>query len=170
MRFNIDEKLENSNQDVSSVKTPTIESLLSSLKDISSLQAEMKDKIQTQFEIATQNIFTLVPQIKSINWLQYSAYFNDGDECRFYVRAISFLSFIPEYASYDYEAENEEDIIVAEYGSKNLNKLSHEQLVALNTVSDFISLNDDLMKDLYDNHVSVQIIKNNTAVTPYEHD
>lgn len=164
MRFNIDENQPSTQPAI------TIENLIDNLNKISILQQEMKAKVQREFEIATEAVFTLVPQIKSINWLQYSPYFNDGDECVFNIRAVSFLSFISENADYEHDSIDSEDIIFAEYNSANLDKLLPEQLKVLQVVNDFIYANTDLMHDLYDNHVSVQITQEDTIVNEYDHD
>lgn len=61
---------------------------------IDSINQKLKD-FETQFKIKAQNIFyqgceiifNAYPEVDNFGWIQYTPYFNDGDECTFGVNA-----------------------------------------------------------------------------------
>ena len=180
MRFNIDDNSDNST--TSPATTPAanisvkefVNELNGSVADLLKMKAEMKAKMKAQFDSTVKNFFKVVPKMKAITWVQYSPYFNDGDECVFHVRSVSVLNFVPEYFSRYYEddlsEDNKEKIVVGDYSTFNEDLLSAEELEACKAVQNFINENEDLMYDLYDNHVSVRITENGTEVEGYDHD
>lgn len=198
MRFNIDDDSEKST--TSPLNTATQNSTLTvedfvtnlnnSVSDLQKMKEEMQAKMKAQFDIIVKDFFKIVPKMKSIAWAQYSPYFNDGDECVFSVEDVSVLSFVPSYVCYDYDDEEEDDydfdddedkkeevseekdprIIVSDYNHSNQNLLTAKELEACNAVREFISQNEDLMLDLYGNHVGVIVTENGSQVSNYEHD
>lgn len=183
MRFNINENSEKQTSlpEQNSTQTGTISlkdfvtDLNNSVADLQKMKEEMQAKMKAQFDSIVKNFFNVVPKMKTITWVQYSPYFNDGDECIFHVRSVSVLNFVPEYFSRYYEddegdEETSEHIIVGEYSHFNLDLLSPEEKEACEAVQRFINDNEDLMSDLYGNHVSIQITESGTKVSDYDHD
>lgn len=197
MRFNIDDKPQDPNSTSPSVSikksTLTVDDFVTNLNnsvaDLEKMKEEMQAKMKAQFDVIVKDFFTIVPKMKAIAWAQYSPHFNDGDECVFSVNDVSVLSFVPDYVSYEYDEEDEDEdyddedentesedtenaprIIIGDYSDNNADMLTAKELEACNAVREFISQNEDLMYDLYGNHVGVIITENGAEVSNYEHD
>lgn len=179
MRFNIDDNSKNLSTENTTTVNPLsvkefVNELNDSVADLLKMKEEMKAKMKAQFDSVVKNFFKVVPKMKAITWVQYSPYFNDGDECIFHVRSVSVLNFVPEYFSRYYEddisEDNKEKIVVGDYSNFNEELLSAEELEACKAVQNFISENEDLMYDLYDNHVAIRITESGTEVNDYDHD
>lgn len=197
MRFNIDDNPEKPTTTISSLSpqntVPSVDTFVTNLNnsvaELQKMKEEMQAKMKAQFDVIVKDFFKIVPKMKAIAWTQYSPYFNDGDECIFSVQEVSVLSFVPEYVSYDYDEEDEDEdyddeddnetkdketkparIIVSDYNDSNVDLLTAKELEACNAVREFISQNEDLMHDLYGNHVGVIVTENGTEVQDYEHD
>lgn len=179
MRFNIEDTSKNSDsQNTTQSTNLSVKQFVTDLNDsaaeLLTMKQEMQAKMKAQLVHIVKNFFNVVPKMKAITWVQYSPYFNDGDECIFHVRSVSVLNFEPEYFSRYYEddlsQENKEAIVVGEYSNFNEQLLSAEELKACKAVQDFISNNEDLMHDLYDNHASVILTANGAKVDEYDHD
>lgn len=171
MRFNIDENsTEKSDASISDQLKTFTANMSATQEKILELQEQMKQTIEKEFNNSIKEIFRLVPRLKCFAWNQYSPYFNDGDECVFSVKQVNALSFVPEYASYSYEIEDENDFIIGEYDGANEEFLSNEERNAIQEVIEFIESNDDLMENLYGNHVSVILTVDGAKVEHFEHD
>lgn len=200
MRFNIDENSDTStpqNTPTTTLdNTASLESFVKNLNDsvteMEKMKAEMQKRMQDQFSVLTKHFFTLVPKIKAIAWNQYSPYFNDGDECTFSVHEVYVLSFVPESVDsldddYDDEDDYDEDdedsekpvetpeekanrIIIGDYSNSNHELLTPKELSACHAVRQFISNNEDLMHDLYDNHSTIILTASGAQVSDYDHD
>lgn len=173
MRFNINEN--SSEQPASSIQEELklfTTRMAETQEKIKALQEEMQNTMEKEFNNSVKEIFRLVPRLKAFAWTQYSPYFNDGDECVFSVRQVNALSFVPEYANYSYEIEDEDtnDFIIADYDGANEHSLTNEERNAIQEVIDFIEGNDDLMEDLYGNHSAVILTEDGAKVSSYEHD
>lgn len=195
MRFNIDDDSQKPTEKTTVFSTQEstlsvddfINNLNNSVTELEKMKEEMQAKMKAQFDVIVKDFFKIVPKMKAIAWAQYSPYFNDGDECVFSVNDVSVLSFVPEYVSYDYDDEDEEDydeedetenseekeprIIIGDYYSNsNEHMVTEKELKACKAVQEFISQNEDLMHDLYGNHVGVIITENGAKVSDYDHD
>jgi hypothetical protein len=63
-----------------------VEGKLSEMNDrIDSLRKQYMEEAQAMFTEVTGAFFAANPEVKRIHWLQYTPYFNDGDECVFSV-------------------------------------------------------------------------------------
>lgn len=170
MRYNIENKDAEQQQSTEDQLKAFTENMSATEEKLEKLREEMKKTMQKEFNSSIQEIFRLVPRLKSFAWTQYSPYFNDGDECVFRVNQVNALSFIPDYGSYSYEVENDDDFIIADYDSANTESLTVAEKEAIQKVIDFIENSDDLMEDLYGNHVSVILTADGANVDGYDHD
>lgn len=179
MRFNIDDNSKNPDTETTTAVANLslkefVTDLNNSVVELLKMKEEMQAKMKAQLDTTVKNFFKVVPKMKAITWVQYSPYFNDGDECIFHVRGVSVLNFVPDYFSRHYEDDlsddNNEAIVVGDYSTFNEELLSADELEACKAVQNFISDNEDLMYELYGNHVSVRITANGTEVDDYDHD
>lgn len=152
-----------------------------SAKKIQKMKEEVQKLAQDEFKKSMKEIFVLIPSLKAIAWTQYSPHFNDGDECVFSVNSVAALSFIPTRTAYDYEEmlqemdEDDEGIdenayAISDYSSFNEKALNKNELAAIKNVLNFIESNDELMQDLYGNHVEVIFSQDDLQVNDYDHD
>lgn len=179
MRFNIDDNSENLNIEKNTTASNLsvkefVTDLNSSVIELLKMKEEMQAKMKAQLDATVKNFFKVVPKMKAITWVQYSPYFNDGDECIFHVRSVSVLNFVPKYFSRYYQDDLAEDnrhtIILSDYDNVNEDLLSAEEIEACTAIQNFISNNEDFMYDLYGNHVSIRITENGAEVSDYDHD
>lgn len=155
-----------------------LKSIISNLElakqKVEQLKRETVATAKLEFERSIKDIFEYIPRLKAISWLQYSPHFNDGDECIFGIRGINALSFVPERVGYEYEnlTEGENHFIESGdgYSSYNTKSLKKEELETINALMSFIEVNEDLMEDLFGNHVSVLVTADGIEVEEYEHD
>lgn len=179
MRFNIDDNSDNLNIENNTTASNLsvkefVTDLNSSVIELLKMKEEMQAKMKAQLDATVKNFFKVVPKMKAITWVQYSPYFNDGDECIFHVRSVSVLNFVPQYVSRyyadDLDDDDNESIIIDDCSNFNDNLLSAEEIEACTAMQNFISNNEDLMYDLYGNHVSIRITENGAEVSDYDHD
>lgn len=58
--------------------------------EIENIRNEYKKKTQDMFSEMCKEIFNVVDNLKQIAWVQYTPYFNDGEECIFRVNELEF--------------------------------------------------------------------------------
>lgn len=126
---------------------------------------EMKQKLINEFRESLNglavDVFKNIPQLKAISWLQYTPYFNDGDECVFRVRDLIFYNFIPErYFSHAEDMDDEEypDTYWAagEYElNHNKTTLSKEEIAFLNNLESTINQNREFVKEIFGDHSQI---------------
>ena len=95
-----------------------------------------------------KEIFLKNPKLEKVSWSQYTPYFNDGEECTF--------SSNHEYA--DIEGEG------LEYGEPAYESIK-------NSIREFLSqFDDELMKNLFGDHVQLIVTKEGISVEEYDHE
>lgn len=104
---------------------------------------------KAMFGEAARDLFRTYPPVASIEWQQYTPYFQDGDECHFGVR------------HYDYGIEYKDGQDDRDY-SKDME----------NDITTFLRRFDDsLLKDIFGDHVAISISWDGTVTTrEYEHE
>ena len=113
---------------------------------------KLQKKIQKTFSKTISELLECSELIDNISWSQYTLYFNDGDECYFNVY-------------YDEISVNEESIYDLEWYEVN-----KEETSIVNAIRDTIgSTPEDIMKELFGNHVEVTVYKDGSVtVNEYE--
>lgn len=160
MRFNTGNSDQQSQPESTAVD---ISSLNQSLVDFGVKKAafeKMKKDLINDFRqslnVLATEIFKNIPQLKAISWIQYTPYFNDGDECRFSIREIIYYNYIPDrYFRYAEEFEDEEQAegtwAYTDYELKNTD-LSEEVIAFLKKFDSTINTNSEFIKEIFGDH------------------
>lgn len=133
---------------------------MSSLKDVSkkfqdtikSLEKEMKKMGGEAFYNELKPLFEKYPEVKFVNWTQYTPHFNDGDECTFSVNIYDVL-----YA-YDQDSEDLDDVKISDKAEAEFEELLE-------------GIDEQVFKIVFGDHVKVTIQRDGKVeVDDYEHD
>ena len=49
------------------------------------MKKEISEQFQSEVQLAFKELFDKHPEVKSMQWAQYTPYFNDGEPCEFYM-------------------------------------------------------------------------------------
>lgn len=208
-------------------------------KKIAAMRAAYQVEAQAAFAEATKEFFIATPEISTLEWTQYTPYFNDGDECTFRVGDVWYYLNTQNPEDFDYgeeagfqgrvddvgtivkEINNFKDILngsvivphdkrgsypyyyffdtVRKYNqpieySLNVKSLedkieeledrvkgieaetalyANRKTVEANygAIASFIrSLDDEVMKDMFGDHVMVRVNKDGVQISEYDHD
>ena len=143
------------------------------------LKTELREKVSENFHGMTIKLFMAYPELKSFGWKQYTPYFNDGEACEF-----ESLHYYPTINGNDEnygeseQAEGELDIVML--GSETIYGVGWKKIPNPNynpyysdivaTVKEFLNqFDDDDMKGLFGNHVSIHVTENVVRVEEYDH-
>lgn len=128
----------------------------------------------------SKGIFSKHPALEQFGWRQYTPYFNDGDECIFRVNSDYPLLNGEDYDDLHYKVRKW-DSVSGMYVERSLKEfegtleefnVSVKLVEAGRSVTEFLSsFDDDLLKDIFGDHVVVTISRNGIVNTDfYEHD
>lgn len=169
-----------------------MQTLQSRFDDLIAEQNALKAKFQTEaqalFKETMKDFFDKNPGITALKWSQYTPYFNDGAECIFRVNDVVFTNASPDELEYvstwgDYEGEDE-TVWVAQ-GIKyalNSNYLKEEadkiraaggfDIDSCELISKMIPSYEmeDIMKEMFGDHVAVVATREGFDVNDHEHD
>lgn len=97
-----------------------------------------------------KDTFSKYPNLKQVQWTQYTPYFNDGEECTF--------------SSNHQWAEIEGIDGELDYNSKEYKEIKE-------SIREFLSqFDDELLKNLFGDHVEIIVTKEGISVQEYEHE
>lgn len=148
--------------------------------ELEELQKAHLEKSKVLFTDVSKKLFEKHPALESYSWRQYTPYFNDGDECVFSART--------DYPTINGEDPDDSDafdeITVINYGewdrktSTYIGRIEEpnpnykpELSAALKDVKEFLSnIKDEVLRQLFGDHVEVTVCKDKTEVEEYEHD
>jgi hypothetical protein len=142
---------------------------------IKQLQQEMLESSKTLFFEVANEIFAAHPKLQAFGWNQYTPYFNDGEECIFCVSSdyldIRFGEANEKIDADDYEEQEEMSVWSLKYNMKNGKELNEKETAAF-AVGEFLdAFEDDTMKFMFGNHISVLVKRDGTVATSeYSHD
>ena len=133
----------------------TIQKVTEQLKEISQQKEvyekkrkEMLQEFKNNMEILFKDLFEAVPSLKAVNWRQYTPYFNDGETCY--------------YSSCHKDPEIE---------GEDCGRRTERYTNIKSDIREFMSLfDDDLMMDLFGDHVKIIVTKEGITVEDYEHE
>lgn len=109
----------------------------------------LSDQLKSEFPAILKPLFDKYPAVEKIRWVQYTPYFNDGDEC-------TFSANVWDIAVNDNEMYD---------GSKENKAAADEFSTALKEIP------EEMFKDIFGDHVEVTINRDGTVETEeYEHD
>lgn len=146
--------------------------------EINKIKSELSEKIKTNFHGVAKELFDAYPELDSFGWRQYTPYFNDGEPCEF--RSMHDYPTINGNDENYGESEQPEGVLdIVQLGSKTIWNRSQGSIENPNynpyyaeivkTVKEFLNqFDDDDMKDLFGNHVSIHITANGVDVTDYD--
>lgn len=160
------------------------------------IQAIVKDKLTEEFG----QFFKDNPEFRSIEWNQYTPYFNDGEECNFRVSDIIFTlqpSFYDEdmaetilendYSVYDLEPSYSPIAEPSDYMRSS--SYFKDRAAAYDALSEEVKENysrlwnvwekfhetlsaipEEFYLDIFDDHVSVKVMADGIEVSQYDHE
>jgi len=120
-------------------------------QQVTAVATARRNNLIAKLKIKAQALFAMFPLMTSFSWPQYTPYFNDGEECNFYVR------------SYD---EN------IEINGINSDDQTDWQLDAASECSMVLNrFEDSEMKETFGDHVKVTVTSDGLLKTEvYDHD
>ena len=169
-----------------------------SFENLLKAHSEMKKRFRLEatdlFKTITKEFFDENPGITAIHWTQYTPYFNDGDVCEFRVNEIHFtncpIDSLDDINSWgEYEGDDDDVISVnsnIEYildnahsyykkSKEGLNKLINEEKIDITSIKKFAEIvespeMEDVMLELFGDHVSVTATRDGFSAEDLEHD
>lgn len=157
------------------------------MEEQSALRAVFRAKAQELFKGVTKEFFEKNPGINAIRWSQYTPYFNDGDTCEFSVHEPYFtnakgdqLEDLTRHGEYDGEDEGvwaEENWILTGDSQYCIDRrktldLTGVDLASITSFSKMIQSSEmeEILKEMFDDHVYVTATCDGFDVEEYEHD
>lgn len=147
---------------------------------INELRAEIQKELRSELTDALSELFDVYPCVQSVNFVAYTPYFNDGDECIYDVHH-QWCGF----NGVDADGEGEligEDVITnadetiwnysgsasKQIPNPNYNKFHAEAVKAFRNALN--AVDDDNWKEMVGDHVKVTITREGIETEEYEHD
>jgi hypothetical protein len=154
------------------------------------LKAKFQTEAQAMFKDTMKEFFDKNPGITALKWTQYTPYFNDGDPCVFNVNDVTFTNATEDEldnvtAWGEYEGEDESVWVsqniayVLNSGSKYYQEEAAKIRAAGGFDEDSCDLIDkvirsdemeDIMKEMFGDHVVITATRDGFDVDDYEHD
>jgi hypothetical protein len=153
---------------------------------------QMTDTAQSAFKEFTADFFEQFPGVKKFGWIQYTPYFNDGDTCEFSVQNDYDSIKINGVSYYDRDEQEELELgpctkcdAELEEGDKFCSQcgtivptpvneaLTEKEITdaAKHAAEMLGNFDEDIMRDLYGDHVQVTIHRDGSAdVDQYDHE
>lgn len=179
MRFNLDSKSNAGSKSQAvqkGVSSPeAVAKFNSSIQGIEALRQELDEKMnqlreqfKQDFSVIVNDFFAAVPRIKSLTWTQYTPYFNDGDTCTFRMHDIYFATDENEdFESYREDCEGD-NFSSDSYSLKDY--MDKEEVALCLKLENVIQSNEELMQEIYGDHVIVVVTANGAETQEYDHD
>ena len=151
------------------IDTSNIEAIT---REIAEAQARMKEAAKVALKDGFRLIFEEYPFLGRVAWAQYTPYFNDGDPCEFSTHEIVFDSV----ADRDHEDAGGFWEDGPEFYSKAKlwgDTSGNDPLFVecRDTVNKLLStIPQESFRELFGDHVSVEITRDGVAVEDYDHD
>lgn len=150
-------------------------------KEIAKKLKDLKDAYlvaaRDEFKVGFVALFDKYPDLKSVAWRQYTPFFLDGDENVFRVNADEpTINGFDEYG----EGDDGEGVNINARAQKETYSggkyvpnpdYDKEAAACVTELIDFLgSFDDDLFKDLFDDHVEVVATRKGFKTSEYDHD
>lgn len=124
------------------------------IKDYYTAKLAFQATFRANFDTLAKSFFVAVPEVTSVSWTQYTPYFMDGDACEFSVNELEFNTNSGNYSMY----------------SMNRSNLSAEKIALCKELQDMIYGQDDMMLDIFGDHVEIIMTPEGSDVNDYDHD
>lgn len=172
-----------------------LKELQAKTKEINDIKANLVKELQPKFKDIFMPLFDKYDHIQGFRWQQYTPYFNDGEECLFRVGDIGVQST---RLDGDYEADDEDQpkwtdgtpsewIFTSDKATTDKWYMDRQaEILALwgdtresylAFLADLAELNkavagipEDVMQDLFGNHVQITVTREGIEVGEYDHD
>lgn len=160
------------------------------LKNLVEQQTAIRKKFmqeaQTAFNTALKDFFDANPDVKTIRWTQYTPFFNDGEPCEFGVNDVHFSNADASLLSDWGELESDDDTLwsvinpswimksdsdyyKSEQALLSKAKIDIESIEALTDVIGSREF-EDVLLNMFGDHVRVTITRAGIDVEQYDHD
>ena len=150
------------------------------IAELNEQKKQFQEKARVVFNDEFKSFFERFPEIREIVWTQYTPYFNDGEPCTFCVHApvakpTSIDLFEHDIAENYSDDDDEYSCIIQNivYGTSDERARTERENELVETFNDLASLvqgMDDLMQDIFGDHVIVRASKRGFDVEVYDHD
>jgi len=148
-----------------------LDSLIAAIKAAKKL---FRKQAEESFKEVAKELFVLAPEVKTIRWCQFTPYFNDGEECVFSVSEPYFSNADPDQLSSEGELREEYPSMfsVAPYSLHDTKVMSDESAAACMNFSAIVQSAemDEVMRDIFGDHVAVTVTPNSMDSDEYRHD
>lgn len=152
----------------------TLEQIKAEFAEFEEKRKVLVEKLRTEFGSMMSPLFEKSDKIESMGWRQYTPYFNDGDSCSFSVHE-------PDQINGEDDSDIEwYDWRVSYYLKENRYKTEIEgnSKIDIDACAAFLefkelieSIPDDVLEDLFGDHVLVTVNRNGEVETEeYDHD
>lgn len=129
--------------------------------EMEELRRQMQERGKEVFRTESANLFNDFPDLVSFSWRQYTPYFNDGDECVFSVQDYPTVEFSDGDLLEDWSS----------YSRKYQENENETHMDAADAVQELVSaIPEEVMKDIFGDHVSVTVYKDRVDVDEYDHE
>ncbi len=122
-------------------------------KELNEKKQALMKQVKEQLQPALLEVLNNNPNIIAIGWRQYTPYFNDGDTCEFSVHDVQWC--------------DSEEMLEDSMWEWNYANDGPEDLQAL---ADVINGNEDIMKEVFGDHVQVTVTREGVEVEGYDHE
>lgn len=126
---------------------------IKSLQDFEEKVQQLKKDFQALFQDRVKIVFDAVPDLESIQIIQYTPYFMDGDACEFSIHSVSFYNEEEPDSDWDFDFDSPSD-----------------QQSLKDALKGFIYTNENLMCDMFGDHAQITITREGTDVSEYDHE
>lgn len=125
---------------------------------------KLADKVQESIDKLFQEAFVEYPEIKVINWTQYTPYFNDGETCEFYVNEFNVSNSMDMNAWGEFEEDSEAnpDLFIRDGYDYPLIKDIQEFAES--------DVGTEIFKDIFGDHQYITVTKDGITAEEYDHD
>lgn len=165
--------------------TDDFRSVASVMEDIVSeyndLASNTRKVLQEKLKVLFSKFFEAHPQIKTIHWLQYTPYFNDGDECEFGVHEAYFTK--TEWSDIDcVYGEDDEGLVEFRDHFEYVNgkstcipRVCEDDPTLIMDIKSLVSIinsevNEDVIRMMFGDHVWVRAHRDDFEIQDYDHD
>lgn len=147
------------------------------LKTFEEKKKALVDELRKEFPNLLQPLLEQSEIIESISWVQYTPYFNDGDECTFSSYAADFGFNGKTYrdnfvTNADFWSKEIYDYTSGRYKKVPNPGYIEKEASIIDGLSEILSeIPDDFYKDLFGDHVEITIFKDGRIlINSYAHD
>lgn len=152
-------------------------------KEINQIKEDLMSKLRPKLQGIFKDFLEKYPQIKYIQWQQYTPYFNDGEECVFHVYDLHAFTehedecdYEGSFPIYDFYFERSSDHHNTELDALiNVFDCDDETLKTINSEFESISeafekIPEDIMRDLFGDHSQVTVTTKGISTEEYDHE